>query len=74
MFGSVSGISCDYKMSSSPDNTHHELSHEEKEKLSALFNRLDVNKDGSIDIHDLSAALCQMEVPQVPGQAQVETN
>ncbi|XP_014788605.1 calcium-binding mitochondrial carrier protein SCaMC-2 [Octopus bimaculoides] len=57
-------------MSSSPDNTHHELSREEKEKLSALFNRLDVNKDGSIDIHDLSAALSQMEVPQVPGQAQ----
>ncbi|GAB1602492.1 calcium-binding mitochondrial carrier protein SCaMC-2-like [Argonauta hians] len=57
-------------MSSSPDNASHELSPEEREKLSALFNRLDVNKDGSIDIHDLSAALCQMDVPQVPGQAQ----
>lgn len=49
----------------------HNLSPEEEQRLSGLFNRLDVNKDGRIDIHDLSEALNSMQVPQVPGQAQV---
>ena len=50
----------------------HNISQEEEERLSELFNRLDVNKDGRIDIHDLSEALNSMQVPQVPGQAQVK--
>lgn len=46
------------------------MSPEEKNRLSGLFNRLDVNKDGRIDIDDLSKALHSMQVPQVPGHAQ----
>ena len=50
---------------------HEDLSKEEEERLSDLFNRLDVNKDGKIDMKDLTEAWYQLEVPTVPGQAQV---
>ncbi|KAL3871520.1 hypothetical protein ACJMK2_039514 [Sinanodonta woodiana] len=42
----------------------------EKERLSALFEKIDRNKDGRIDIDDLSEALQSMNVPTVPGHAQ----
>ena len=46
---------------------------EEEERLTELFNQLDVNKDGRIDVNDLGKALDQMQVPQIPGQAQVKS-
>ena len=51
----------------------HNLSPEDETRISDLFNRLDVNQDGKIDINDLTLALHQMQVPQVPGQAQVSS-
>ena len=51
--------------------TWQDICPEEEARLAELFNRLDVNKDGKIDINDLTAALHQMQVPQVPGQAEV---
>ena len=49
----------------------HNLSLEDEQRIGDLFNRLDVNKDGKLDIRDLSKALHELRVPQVPGQAQV---
>ena len=43
----------------------------ERERLSALFNKLDVNKDGKIDITDLSKAWSKLNVPHQPGRAEV---
>lgn len=40
---------------------------EEKKSLQELFNKLDVNKDGRIDIDDLTSSLGEMQVPH--GQA-----
>ena len=48
------------------------LSPEEEKRLADLFNRIDINKDGKIDISDLTTALHYMQVPQFPGQAQVQ--
>ncbi|KAK3087277.1 hypothetical protein FSP39_003967 [Pinctada imbricata] len=45
------------------------MSKEEEKKLNELFNKLDVNKDGKIDMHDLTQALSDMRVPQLPGHA-----
>ena len=53
------------------EHHHADLSAEERKRISDLFNRLDVNKDGKIDIKDLTEALQQLRVPTVPGQAQV---
>ena len=47
------------------------LSQEDEERYAGLFNKLDVNKDGRIDIEDLTEALQQMQVPHLPGHAQV---
>lgn len=47
------------------------ISKEEEEKLKELFNKLDVNKDGRIDINDLTQALSTLQVPQTPGHAKV---
>ena len=44
---------------------------EDEERIAELFNQLDVNKDGRIDIHDLTEALAKLNIPQIPGQAQV---
>ena len=49
-----------------------DMSKEEEKKLNELFNKLDVNKDGQIDIHDLTQALSDMQVPQLPGHAKVK--
>lgn len=48
------------------------LNADEEKRLSSLFNRLDVNHDGRIDVHDLSKALQKLRIPHVPGQAQVK--
>jgi Ca2+-binding EF-hand superfamily protein len=44
---------------SSLQNVHyyHELAAEDEERLEKLFNKLDVDGNGRIDIHDLSASL-----------------
>jgi Ca2+-binding EF-hand superfamily protein len=47
------------------------LSESEERRLSSLFNRLDVNHDGLIDVNDLSKALQKFHIPQLCGQAQV---
>lgn len=41
----------------SPRHYLQELPHEDEERLEKLFNRLDKNSNGRIDIHDLSEAL-----------------
>ena len=47
------------------------LSAEEEKKLHDFFQKLDVNKDGTIDINDLTRGMESMQVPQIPGHAQV---
>ena len=49
----------------------HSLTPEDQKRLSELFDSLDVDKDGRIDVNDLTEALQQLEVPVIPGQAQV---
>jgi Ca2+-binding EF-hand superfamily protein len=48
-----------------------ELTPMEEVKLRELYNKIDKNRDGKIDIKDLSTALSEMEVAQLPGHAQV---
>ena len=43
----------------------------DEHELEELFRRLDVNKDGRIDIHDLSEALRRLEVPEFADHAEV---
>ena len=50
------------------------LSAEEEKKLHDFFQKLDVNKDGTIDINDLTRGMESMQVPQIPGHAQVGFN
>lgn len=52
-----------------PPHYLHELSEEDEERLSKIFNNLDVNGNGKIDIYDLSASLKQYGVSH--GDAQV---
>lgn len=44
-------------------HVHEHLSAEEEERLSDLFNRLDINNDGRIDVKDLSEGLHKLNVP-----------
>ncbi|XP_074653824.1 calcium-binding mitochondrial carrier protein SCaMC-2-like isoform X3 [Tubulanus polymorphus] len=48
----------------------HHINPEEETRLQKLFDKLDVNKDGRIDVNDLSKAFEDMGVPTYPGQAQ----
>lgn len=52
---------------------HHayEATSDEEERLGALFNQLDADGDGRIDVHDLSEGLKKLNVPFVPGSAEV---
>lgn len=47
----------------------HTMTPMEEVKLKDLFNKIDKNRDGKIDIKDLSTALSEMKVAQVPGHA-----
>ncbi|XP_002733070.1 calcium-binding mitochondrial carrier protein SCaMC-2-like isoform X2 [Saccoglossus kowalevskii] len=48
----------------------HELSTDDEERLNGLFQQLDVDGDGKIDVHDLTKGLKKLGVHQTPGQAQ----
>jgi len=54
---------------------HHctdvKLSEKEERELSDLFNQLDVNRDGKIDVKDLTAAFRNLDVPHYPGHVKV---
>jgi len=52
-------------------SSSHSISEADERRLEELFRKLDVNRDGRIDIHDLSEALHRLKVPQLPGHAQV---
>jgi len=52
-------------------STSHVSSESDERRIEELFRKLDVNRDGRIDIHDLREALHRLEVPQLPGHAQV---
>lgn len=47
------------------------ISKEDEERLSALFNVIDRNKDGRIDIDDLSALLTSKNLPSASDTAKV---
>ncbi|KAI0218393.1 Calcium-binding mitochondrial carrier protein SCaMC-1-A [Lamellibrachia satsuma] len=47
------------------------LSQKEERELSDLFNKLDVNRDGHIDVNDLTAAFQNLDVPRFPGHIKV---
>lgn len=57
-------------MANSESKDFPPLSEDEEKKLHDLFLQLDVNKDGTIDVNDLTRAMKEMNVPQVPGHAQ----
>lgn len=57
---------------SSPHIHHvYESPSDEEARLGALFNQLDTDGDGRIDIHDLSEGLKKLNFPQAPGFAEV---
>lgn len=41
------------------------------EKIEELFRQLDTNKDGRVDVKELTEGLGKLGVPTIPGQAQV---
>jgi Ca2+-binding EF-hand superfamily protein len=47
------------------------ISKEDQQRFAELFNTIDRNKDGRIDISDLSALLKSKNVPNASDQAQV---
>ena len=49
-----------------------DVSAEEEATLHELFETLDMNKDGKLDMNDLTKAMTNMQVPQVPGHAKVQ--
>lgn len=61
----------DFKIATMTTEETPNISKEEEVKLKELFDKLDVNKDGRIDINDLTQALSTLQVPQTPGHAKV---
>ena len=53
---------------------HHEWSSSDEERLTRLFQSIDVNKDGRIDIVDLTNAFINLKIPHQPGHAEVLLN
>lgn len=53
---------------SHPPHYLHELPQEDEERLAKIFNTLDVNGNGKIDIYDLSAALKEYGVSHLDAQ------
>lgn len=51
-----------------PPHYLHELPQEDEERLEKIFNNLDLDRDGKIDIHDLSVALKDFGVSQRDAQ------
>lgn len=41
------------------------------DKIEELFRQLDMNKDGRVDVKELTEGLSKLGVPTIPGQAQV---
>ena len=44
---------------------------EKERQYKELFERLDVDNDGRVDVNELKQAFYDMRLPQVPGQAEV---
>ncbi|XP_071522196.1 mitochondrial adenyl nucleotide antiporter SLC25A23 isoform X3 [Panulirus ornatus] len=63
----------DNKGGYSSPHIHHvyEAPSDEEERLGSLFNQLDLDGDGRIDVNDLSEGLKKLNVPQVPGYAEM---
>ena len=56
---------------SKDEDDAHKLTPMEEAKLRELYEKIDKNRDGKIDIKDLNTALSEMKVAQLPGHAQV---
>ncbi|XP_047473599.1 calcium-binding mitochondrial carrier protein SCaMC-1-B-like [Penaeus chinensis] len=54
-----------------PSHHAYEFPSDEENRLGNLFKQLDVNGDGRIDVHDLSEGLKKLNIPQVPGYAEL---
>ena len=46
------------------DISSPKISAEEEERFQSLFKKLDVNKDGRIEVHELTEGLKTMKVPE----------
>ena len=60
-------------VSDSEPKFHHvyELPVEREERLERLFHELDQNRDGRIDVEELSAGLKRLNIPFKPGDVEV---
>ena len=52
------------KTEENADISPPKLSAEEEERFQAFFKKLDVNKDGRVEIHELAEGLKTMKVPE----------
>ena len=43
----------------------------DEKKIHSLFKELDVNRDGRVDVQELSDGLKRLGIPNIPGQAEV---